>query len=190
MRAHHVPFFVVERCRLAEDLGRHVDRLKFLAVMLGDEPPLSPAELFYQRMLARDPVEAADQARAFLKENSLGAYYDDILLEGLTGTNQAIEQILLLGQLAAIRLTGGTVRARRILMRHRGMSALFTYRRYFDCDVRFDQPVNAAVYQERDMNRALAVEVEVAGDAAHRQRSGRVSSRIDSQHHRPSDVPG
>jgi hypothetical protein len=64
-------------------LGRHVDHLKFLDVMLGDEPPLTPAELIYQRMLARDPIEAADQARIFLKERPLTAYYDDILLEGL-----------------------------------------------------------------------------------------------------------
>jgi predicted PurR-regulated permease PerM len=64
-------------------LGRHVDQLKFLDVMFGDEPPLTPAELIYQRMLARDPVEAADQARAFLKEKPLTAYYDEILLEGL-----------------------------------------------------------------------------------------------------------
>jgi hypothetical protein len=64
-------------------LGRHVEQLKFLQVMFGDEPPLTPAELIYQRMLARDPVEAADQARIVLKEKSLAAYYDEILLEGL-----------------------------------------------------------------------------------------------------------
>ena len=34
-------------------------------------------------MLARDPIEAADQARIFLKERPLTAYYDEILLEGL-----------------------------------------------------------------------------------------------------------
>jgi hypothetical protein len=64
-------------------LGRYVDQLKFLDVMFGDEPPLTPPELIYQRMLARDPVEAADQARIFLKENPLTTYYDEILLEGL-----------------------------------------------------------------------------------------------------------
>ena len=46
-------------------LGRYVDRLKFLDVMFGDEPALTPAELIYQRMLAGDPVEAAEQARNF-----------------------------------------------------------------------------------------------------------------------------
>jgi predicted PurR-regulated permease PerM len=64
-------------------LGRHVDRLKYLEIMFGDEPPLTPAEMIYQRMLACDPVEAAEQAQAFLREKSLLAYYDEILLEGL-----------------------------------------------------------------------------------------------------------
>ena len=64
-------------------LGRHVDRLKFLDVMFGDEPALTPAELIYQRMLAGDPVEAAEQAWQFLREKPLLAYYDEILLEGL-----------------------------------------------------------------------------------------------------------
>jgi predicted PurR-regulated permease PerM len=64
-------------------LGRHVDRLAFLDVMFGDQPALSPPELVYQRMLARDPVEAAEQAQKFLKEKPLIAYYDEVLLEGL-----------------------------------------------------------------------------------------------------------
>ncbi len=64
-------------------VGRHADQLKFLEVMFGDQPPLTPAELIYQRMLARDPVEAAEQARQFLKKRPLEAYYDEILLEGL-----------------------------------------------------------------------------------------------------------
>jgi len=62
-------------------LGRHVDRLKFLDVMFGDQPALSPAELVYQRVLARDPVEAAEQAQKYLKEKPLLAYYQ--LIEGL-----------------------------------------------------------------------------------------------------------
>ena len=64
-------------------LGRHVERLSFLDVMFGDQPALSPAELIYQRMLARDPVEAAEQAQKFLKDRPLIAYYDEVLIEGL-----------------------------------------------------------------------------------------------------------
>jgi len=64
-------------------LGRHVERLEFLEVILGNEPALSPPQLLYQRLLAGDPVEVIDQAQEFLKEKSLIEYYDDILLEGI-----------------------------------------------------------------------------------------------------------
>ncbi len=64
-------------------LGRHVERLKFLDVMFGDRPALSPPEIFYQRMLAGDPTEASDKAEEFLKERSLASYYDEVALKGL-----------------------------------------------------------------------------------------------------------
>ena len=64
-------------------VGRHVDRLQFLDIMLGDQPPLTPPQLAYQRMLAGDPIEAAEQARTFLKTASLEEYLDTILLQGL-----------------------------------------------------------------------------------------------------------
>jgi hypothetical protein len=64
-------------------LGRHVPRLEFLDVILGDRPALTPVENFYQRMLANDPDEALDQAELLLKERSLTAYYDEIALKGL-----------------------------------------------------------------------------------------------------------
>ena len=64
-------------------VGRHVDRLQFLDIMLGDQPPLTPPQLIYQRMLAGDPIEAAEQAHDFLKDGSLEDYYDLILLDGL-----------------------------------------------------------------------------------------------------------
>ena len=64
-------------------LGRHVDRLEFLEVLLGNQPALSPSQLVYQRLLAGDPVEAIDQAQEFLKEKSLVEYFDDVLLEGI-----------------------------------------------------------------------------------------------------------
>jgi hypothetical protein len=60
-----------------------VDRLKFLDVMLGDQPALTPPELVYQRMLARDSVEAAEQAEEFLKEKPLLTYYEEVLVEAL-----------------------------------------------------------------------------------------------------------
>lgn len=73
-------------------LGRHVDRLKFLDVMFGDQPVLTPAELAYQRVLALDPVEAAEQARTFLKEKPLVAYYDEIMVEALKLAQADVER--------------------------------------------------------------------------------------------------
>ena len=64
-------------------LGRHVERLEFLDVMLGDRPALSAPEIFYQRILAGDPAEAVDKAEEVLKERSLSAYYDEVAFEGL-----------------------------------------------------------------------------------------------------------
>lgn len=64
-------------------IGRHVERLQFLDVLLGDKPALAPEESFYQRMLAGDPDEAAHQAEEFLKDRRLADYYDEIAIRGL-----------------------------------------------------------------------------------------------------------
>ena len=47
-------------------LGRHVARLEFFDVLLGDRPALTPVESFYQRMLAGDPDEVHDHAEVTL----------------------------------------------------------------------------------------------------------------------------
>jgi predicted PurR-regulated permease PerM len=59
-------------------LGRHIEAFKFLEILLGDEPALSESENFYQRMLARDPVEAVEQAKSFMAKHSLSDYCDEI----------------------------------------------------------------------------------------------------------------
>lgn len=64
-------------------LGRHVDQLRFLDVMFGDRPPLTAAEIFYQRMLAGDAGEGLEQAEVFLKDHSLATYYDEVAVKGL-----------------------------------------------------------------------------------------------------------
>ena len=64
-------------------LGRHVARLEFLEVLLGDRPALTSVESFYQRMLAGDPDEVHDHAEILLKQRSLSSYYDDVALKGL-----------------------------------------------------------------------------------------------------------
>jgi predicted PurR-regulated permease PerM len=64
-------------------LGRHVELLEFLDIILGDRPPLTPVESFYQRILAGDPDEARAQAELLLKDHSLSSYYDQVALKGL-----------------------------------------------------------------------------------------------------------
>jgi len=64
-------------------LGRHVDQLRFLDVMLGDAPPMAPEESFYLRMLAGNSDEAAEQAEAFLQHHSLPVYFDEVAVRGL-----------------------------------------------------------------------------------------------------------
>jgi predicted PurR-regulated permease PerM len=76
-------------------LGRHVERLAFLDVMFGDRPALSPAEIFYQRMLAGDPTEATEKAEEFLKERSLSSYYDDVAIKGLQLAQSDLERDVL-----------------------------------------------------------------------------------------------
>jgi predicted PurR-regulated permease PerM len=63
--------------------ARHVERLQFIDVMLGDQPALTPQQTAYQRMLTGDPLDAIEQARSFLKEGTAVAYYEEILLGAL-----------------------------------------------------------------------------------------------------------
>jgi predicted PurR-regulated permease PerM len=65
-------------------LGRHVPSLRFLGVLLSDEPGLSPEKRFYQRLLATDVEEAAGVAEEFLKQNSLEKLYDTVIIPALS----------------------------------------------------------------------------------------------------------
>lgn len=87
-------------------MGRHVKRLEFLDVMLGDRPALTPVESFYQRILAGDADEAQDHAELLLKERSLSTYYDEVALKGLQlAANDSQRGVLDLDQLERIKST-------------------------------------------------------------------------------------
>lgn len=64
-------------------VGRHVRRLEFFDVLLGDRPALTPVETLYQRLLAGDADEITEQADALLKARALSSYYDDIALNAI-----------------------------------------------------------------------------------------------------------
>ena len=81
-------------------LGRHIERLEFFDVLLGDRPALTPVEGLYQRMLASDPDEAEEQAERYLADQPLSSYYDEVVLEAL--------------RLAANDVLRGTIEASRL----------------------------------------------------------------------------
>jgi predicted PurR-regulated permease PerM len=84
-------------------MGRYADRLNFLTVLLGDQPALTPAQNFYQRLLADDPHEAIVQAERLLREMSLIDYYDTVVLEGLKlARNDAMRGVLMPDQLQRV----------------------------------------------------------------------------------------
>ena len=68
-------------------IGRNIESLKFFDVLLGSEAVLTPDHVFYQRLLAADPVEAAEQADLFLKEDRLDDFLNDVAVPGLMLAN-------------------------------------------------------------------------------------------------------
>jgi predicted PurR-regulated permease PerM len=68
-------------------IGRNIESLKFFDVLLGSEAVLTPDHVFYQRLLASDPIEAAEQADIFLKEDRLDDFLDDVAVPGLMLAN-------------------------------------------------------------------------------------------------------
>lgn len=84
-------------------LGRYVDRLNFLTILLGDQPALTPAQTCYQRLLADDPHEALLQADRLLVEMPLIDYYEQVVFEGLRfARNDVLRGVLPAEQLARI----------------------------------------------------------------------------------------
>jgi predicted PurR-regulated permease PerM len=64
-------------------MGRHVKSLEFFDVLLGDRPPLSAVDTFYQRILADNPNDALANAERLLADRSLLDYYDAVVLPAL-----------------------------------------------------------------------------------------------------------
>jgi AraC-like DNA-binding protein len=75
----------------------------------------------------------------------------DILLDRLPNRSQAMEQLLLVGHLGALEITGGRARARRVHFRHQPISPPNVYRRYFGCEVFFGQDEDGIFFAEHDL---------------------------------------
>lgn len=64
-------------------LGRHVPQLRFLYVILGSAPALTPAQRFYQRMLAGDTGEGEEIADDHIAAGNAASFHDDVVLPAL-----------------------------------------------------------------------------------------------------------
>ena len=76
-------------------VGRHVPQLRFLHILLGDEPPLTPESRFYQRLLAMDYEEAREVLQKSLNEMSLEELYENVMIPALGLAEQDRHQNLL-----------------------------------------------------------------------------------------------
>ena len=76
-------------------VGRHVPQLRFLHILLGDEPPLTPESRFYQRLLAMDYEEAREVLQKSLTEMSLEELYENVVIPALGLAEQDRHQNLL-----------------------------------------------------------------------------------------------
>jgi hypothetical protein len=64
-------------------IGRHIEALRFLDVLLGNEAVLSPDHAFYQRLLASDTMEAIDAAQSYKSDGDLQGFLDGVAVPAL-----------------------------------------------------------------------------------------------------------
>lgn len=64
-------------------LGRYVPHLEFLSVLLGDDAPLEPPVVYFQRLLARDQDEAAELVDDYLETHKPAELFDDVFVPAL-----------------------------------------------------------------------------------------------------------
>jgi predicted PurR-regulated permease PerM len=60
--------------------AQYIPQLRFISVLIGDQPTLSLEERIYQRLLAFDEVEPRKLAKQFLASSTLEEFYDNVLL--------------------------------------------------------------------------------------------------------------
>jgi hypothetical protein len=84
-------------------LGKHVPGLEFLGTLMADRPALAPEYGYYQRLLARDPSEAADLIERHIKTEVPRSVYDALLLPALNyAERDRLEERLSLDEEAAV----------------------------------------------------------------------------------------
>ncbi|MBU6266069.1 MAG: helix-turn-helix transcriptional regulator [Sphingomonadales bacterium] len=101
----------------------------------------------------------------------------DLLVAGVPGRAQAIEQVLLGGQLGARFLTADKAGARRVHFRHRALSDPAVYRRHFGCDVRFCRNEDGIAFEAA----ALDCPIVDADEAAFRHIAAGIERRFGQE---------
>lgn len=108
-------------------------------------------------VIARSDVHspAARISKHALPGRTAMVYSHEIIVGQFAGQGQAIEYMLLAGHIGAAALTGGRARARQVILRHRPISPMATYRRYFGCEVLFDQMLDGIIFTREDLDCAI-----------------------------------
>jgi predicted PurR-regulated permease PerM len=63
--------------------AQYIPQLRFIAVLIGDEPALTLTERIYQRLLTFDDHEPRKLVDSYLEDHSAGELYDDLLVRVL-----------------------------------------------------------------------------------------------------------
>lgn len=76
-------------------LGKHVPRLSYLTVLLGDEPALEDELVLYQRLLSGDEEEAQEILDKRFRASPRGQVFDEVVIPALllAGRDRARDQI-------------------------------------------------------------------------------------------------
>jgi predicted PurR-regulated permease PerM/CheY-like chemotaxis protein len=92
-------------------LGKHVPRLEYLAVLLGDEPALEPELVFYQRLLAGDEEEAQEILEKSFQSMPRGRVFDEVVIPSLllAGRDRARHEISEVDHQFVVRTTRALV---------------------------------------------------------------------------------
>jgi predicted PurR-regulated permease PerM len=79
-------------------LGRHVPPLRFVDVLMGDQPVIEPKVILYQRLLSRDLDEATSIVEEYLEKSPREKVYDEILVPALNNARLDLSQRKLTGE--------------------------------------------------------------------------------------------
>jgi predicted PurR-regulated permease PerM len=69
-------------------LGKYIPQIKFIGVLLGDEPVMAFPANYYQRLVAKDQDEAATLVDEYLEAHGIETLYDDVLIPALNAAKR------------------------------------------------------------------------------------------------------